>query len=59
MGKNGCNSPFITKKERNKLVGIVGNMDLCDEDSVWDVGVELGLWSVRLRSEVLSRLDGD
>lgn len=53
--KNGCNSPFVSKKDRKALFNLINNTDWCDEDSVWDCGVVLGVWSVKLRGEILRR----
>ena len=50
---------FISKKERNKIMGLLGNMDLCDEDSVWDVGVALESFSILLRTRVLEKCSDD
>lgn len=51
------NEPFLPKRERKRLLSLVHNTDWYDEDSVWECGVELGRFSVRLRAEVLSRVD--
>ena len=53
--KNNDKDCFLSKKERNALRSLVGNVDWCDEDSVFGLGVELGKWSVKLRAEVLRR----
>lgn len=59
MSDGDCEFPFISKRERNKILGLLGNMDVCDEDSVWDVAIELEYFSVMLRSNVLSRVEDD
>lgn len=48
------NKSLISKKEMHKLRGLVEGVNVFDEDSVWNLGVELGNWSVKLRSLVLS-----
>lgn len=47
--------PFLTKKERKKLISLVSNVDWYDENEVWNVGVSLNTWSVKIRSEILRR----
>ena len=54
---NGCRNPFLVKKDRKRLLSLVHSTDWCDEDAVWDCGVELCRFSVLLRSEVLRRSD--
>lgn len=49
---------FVSKKERNRIIGLLGNMDLCDEDSVWDVALDLESFSILLRSRVLEENGG-
>ena len=53
--KKQKNEPIVTKKERKKLLALIGNTDWSDEDSVWNLGVELGNWSVKIRGEILRR----
>lgn len=57
--KNPCSgkSLLISKRDVDSLVRALENVRWCDEDSVWEFGVLLGRWSVRLRSEVLRRVD--
>ena len=50
--KSNCNS-LISKKEKKELYTLIGNVDWCDEDSIFDLGIELGRYSVFLRSKVL------
>ena len=42
-----------------KLVHLINNTRLDDEDSIWDLAVELENVSVRLRAEVLRRHEFD
>ena len=49
---------FVTRKERNRIMGLLGGMDLCDEDSVWNVGLELESFSILLRSRILENSSG-
>lgn len=51
--------PFLSKRDKKRLFGLVHSTDWFDEDSVWDCAVELGRFSVRLRSEVLRRVEDD
>lgn len=51
--------PFLPKRERKRLLSLINGTDWFSEDSVWECGVELGRLSVRLRSEVLRRVDDD
>lgn len=46
---------YMSKKEKKKLILMINNTRLNDEDSVYDLAVELCRWSVRLRSEILRR----
>ena len=57
-GKRNCDS-FLSKKERKELGKLISNVDWCDEDSVWDCGVALREWSVKLRAEILRRNSDD
>ena len=51
---------LLSKREVSKFERLCKSVDWCDEDSVFEFGVELGRWSVRLRSLVLERgLEGD
>lgn len=59
VSKNGNGRPFLTKRDRKRLLSLVHNTDWSDEDSVWDCGVELCRFSVQLRSEVLRRTEFD
>ena len=52
-GGKGCSNPIVSKKERKELFSLLNNINWCDEDSVFDLGVELGRFSVFLRSRVL------
>ena len=54
-GKSNCRNVFLDKKSRKELFKDLDSVDWCDEDSVWDIAVELGRLSVQLRSEVLNR----
>ena len=54
-GKSNCSNVFLDKKSRRELFKDLDSVDWCDEDSVWDIAVELGRLSVQLRSEVLNR----
>lgn len=58
--KNSCDgkSLLVSKREIDSLVRALESVRWCDEDSVWEFGVLLGRWSVRLRSEVLRRSEG-
>lgn len=49
--------PFLSKKDKRRLLGLVHNTDWSDEDSVFNLGVELGRYSVMLRAEVLRRAE--
>ena len=46
---------YMSKKEKKKLILMINNTRLNDEDNVYDLAVELCRWSVRLRSEILRR----
>lgn len=46
---------YMSKKDKNRLIGMIGNTKLDDEDQIYDLAVELCKWSVRLRSEILRR----
>ena len=51
---------LLSKREISKFERLCSGVDWCDEDSVFEFGVELGKWSVRLRALVLERgLEGD
>lgn len=50
---------FISKKERKKLYHLVQDVDWGDEDSVFNLGVELGKYSVFLRSKILEINDDE
>lgn len=46
---------FMSKKERKKLVHMINNTKLDDENEIYDLAIELCNWSVRLRAEILRR----
>lgn len=46
---------FIDEMERDSIINLINGMDLCDEDSVWDVGIALESFSILLRSRVLEK----
>ena len=46
---------FISESEKDKIVNLINSMDLCDEDSVWDVAIALESFSILLRSRVLEK----
>lgn len=48
---------YLSKKEKKQLITLVSNVNIKDEDSVWDMAVELGKWSVKLRASILSSDD--
>ena len=51
---------LLSKRDIGKFERLCNSVDWCDEDSVFEFGVELGRWSVRLRALVLERsLEGD
>ena len=50
---------YLSKKEKKELITLVQNVNVKDEDSVWDLGVELCRWSVRLRASILSQSGDD
>lgn len=54
---SGYSKPFLSKKDKRRLLGLVHNTDWSDEDSVFNLGVELGKYSVMLRAEVLRRAE--
>ena len=56
-GKDMCKGKelLVPKRDVDGLVRALEGVRWCDEDSVWDFGVLLGRWSVRLRGEVLRR----
>ena len=58
-GKVNCDNVFLDKHSRKELFKRLDSVDWCDEDSVWDIAVELGRLSVSLRSEVLARSEGE
>lgn len=58
-GKSNCNNVYLDKSSRKELFKRLDNVDWCDEDSVWDIAVELGRLSVSLRSEVLARSESE
>lgn len=51
------NGNYLSKKEKKELINLVKSVKVDDEDSVWDLGVELCRWSVKLRASVLSSDD--
>lgn len=48
---------YLSKKEKKELVKLVQNVQVDKEDSVWDLGVELCRWSVKIRASILSNDD--
>jgi len=57
--KKNCDK-LLSKREISKFERLCSKVDWCDEDSVFEFGVELGRWSVRLRGLVLEKsLEGD
>ena len=46
---------YLTKKEKKQLINLVQNVNIKDEDSVWDLGIELSRWSIRLQAKVLTK----
>lgn len=57
--KSDCGNSFLSNRDKKKLIKLVSGLDICDEDSVFDTGVELEHWSIKLRSSVLSRSSDD
>lgn len=57
MFLSGSGKPFLSKKDKRRLFGLVHSTDWGDEDSVWECGVELCRFGVMLRAEVLRRAD--
>lgn len=59
--KKNCSDDkrLLSKREVEKFERLCRRVDWCDEDSVFDFGVELGKWSVRLRSLILSKCVDD
>ena len=60
-GKDVCKGKelLVPKRDVDGLVRALDGVRWCDEDSVWELGVLLGRWSVRLRGEVLRRCVDD
>lgn len=52
MGRKKGKS-VVSKKDKKRLYSLVDSVDWSDEDSVFNLGVELGRYSVFLRSRVL------
>lgn len=50
---------FMSKKDRKKLIHLINNTKLNNENEIWDLAVELSRISVRLRAEVLRRHEFD
>ena len=50
---------FMSKKDRKKLIQLINNTRLNNENDIWDLAVELENMSVRLRAEVLRRHEFD
>ena len=46
---------FMSKKDRKRLVHMINNTNLNDENELYDLAIELCNWSVRLRAEILRR----
>ena len=57
-GKRNCKG-LLSKREIGKFERLCDGVDWCDEDSVFEFGVELGRWSVKLRSLILSKCVDD
>ena len=49
----------MSNKERKKLIQLIKNVNLSNEDHVWNLAVELGKVSVRLRANILRRHEFD
>lgn len=56
-GLSLSNMNYMSKKEKKELLNLVQNVKIDEEDSVWDLGVELCRWSVKLRATILSSDD--
>ena len=52
-------SNIMSNKERKKLIQLIKNVNLGNEDQVWNLAVELGNVSVRLRANILRRHEFD
>jgi hypothetical protein len=52
-------SSFMSKKDKKKLIQLINNTRLNNENDIWDLAVELENMSVRLRAEVLRRHEFD
>lgn len=48
---------YISKKEKKELINLVTTASIKDEDSMWNLAVELGKWSVKIRATILSQED--
>ena len=50
---------ILSKKEKKKLINLINNTNLSNENQIWDLAVELGRYSVKLRAEILRRHEFD
>lgn len=50
---------FMSKKDRKKLIHLINNTKLNNENEIWDLAVELSRISVKLRAEILRRHEFD
>ena len=48
---------YLSKKEKRELLKLIENVNIKDEDSVWDLGVELCRWSVKIRADIITKKD--
>ena len=46
-------SNIMSNKERKKLIQLIKNVNLGNEDQVWNLAVELGKVSVHLRANIV------
>lgn len=46
-------SGYLSNKEKKELIKLIKDVDINDEDSVYDLGVELCRWSVKLRASII------
>ena len=49
------NEKFFSEDEKNELVNIILNTDYDNEDSVWDLALELEHISIVLRGNILEQ----
>ena len=52
-------SNIMSNKERKKLIQLIKNVNLGNEDQVWNLAVELSKVSGRLRANILRRHEFD